>query len=108
VQDITNAAFELILYAGNGRSYAMEAIREAKRGNFEKAEELIAKAGEEIGQAHEVQTKLIQSEAGGQSVQLNMLMVHAQDHLMTSMVVRDLAKEIIDIYKGGGRENGKV
>ncbi|WP_456064396.1 PTS lactose/cellobiose transporter subunit IIA [Clostridium prolinivorans] len=96
---MNSIAFELILYAGNGRSNAMEAIQEAKKGNIEKAEELIKEASIELGKAHEFQTKLIQSEANGESNPINILLVHAQDHLMTAMTVRDLAAEIVEIYK---------
>lgn len=94
-----NVAFELILYAGNGRSYSMEAIQEAKSGNYAKADKLIKKASEELGKAHEFQTKLIQAEANGESKPVNILLVHAQDHLMTAITVRDLATEIIELYK---------
>ncbi|AWI05234.1 PTS lactose/cellobiose transporter subunit IIA [Clostridium drakei] len=99
MEELENIPFELILYAGNGRSYSMEAIQEAKKGNYKKADELIKKASEELGKAHEFQTKLIQAEANGQSKPVNILLVHAQDHLMTAMTVRDLAIEIVELYK---------
>lgn len=99
MEDINSIAFELILYAGNGRSSAMEAIQEAKKGNFKRAEELIKEATQELGKAHGFQTKLIQAEAGGESNPVNILLIHAQDHLMTAMTVRDLATEIVELYK---------
>ncbi|QCX33790.1 PTS lactose/cellobiose transporter subunit IIA [Caloramator sp. E03] len=99
MEDKENVAFELILYAGNGRSNSMEAIQEAKKGNFEMAEKLLKEASIELGKAHEFQTKLIQEEASGKSKALNILLVHAQDHLMTAMAVRDLAIEIVELYK---------
>ncbi|KYH28323.1 MULTISPECIES: PTS lactose/cellobiose transporter subunit IIA [Clostridium] len=102
--DTNNIAFELILFSGNGRSSAMEAIQEAKQGNFERAEELLKQATEELGKAHNFQTQLIQAEADGKSNPVNILLVHAQDHLMTAMTVRDLAAEIVELYKKlGGR-----
>jgi cellobiose PTS system EIIA component len=97
--DTNNIAFELILFSGNGRSSAMEAIQEAKQGNFERAEELLKQATEELGKAHNFQTQLIQAEADGKSNPVNILLVHAQDHLMTAMTVRDLAAEIVELYK---------
>jgi PTS system cellobiose-specific IIA component len=99
LEKINEIAFQLILFSGNGRSLAMEAIQEAKRGNFPKANELLKMAGQELGKAHECQTELIQQEANGESCPVNVLLVHAQDHLMTAMTVRDLAVEIIEIYK---------
>lgn len=102
--DTNNIAFELILFSGNGRSSAMEAIQEAKQGNFERAEELLKQATEELGKAHNFQTQLIQAEADRKSNPVNILLVHAQDHLMTAMTVRDLAAEIVELYKKlGGR-----
>ncbi|MBB2479138.1 PTS lactose/cellobiose transporter subunit IIA [Bacillus sp. APMAM] len=96
---ITEIAFQIILYAGNGRSNAMEAIQAAKEANFEEADRLIQAASEELGKAHSYQTKLLQEEASGEGAAVNVILVHSQDHLMTAMTVRDLAIEIIEIYR---------
>lgn len=96
---MTETAFQIILYAGNGKSCAMEAIQEAKEGNFEKADQLVGEAGTELGKAHDYQTKLLQREANGEENPVNVMLVHSQDHLMTSMTVRDLAVEIVELYR---------
>ncbi|PKR84128.1 PTS lactose/cellobiose transporter subunit IIA [Heyndrickxia camelliae] len=96
---ITEIAFQIILYAGNGKSNAMEAIQAAKEANFEEADRLIKAASEELGKAHGYQTKLLQEEACGEGTSVNVILVHSQDHLMTAMTVRDLAIEIIEIYR---------
>lgn len=96
---ITEISFQIILYAGNGRSCAMEAIQEAKKGNFNEANPLIEEAGNELSKAHGFQTKLLQEEASGNEQSINIILVHSQDHLMTAMTVRDLAIEIIEIYR---------
>ncbi|WP_407270249.1 PTS lactose/cellobiose transporter subunit IIA [Radiobacillus sp. PE A8.2] len=96
---ITEIAFQIILFAGNGKSSAMEAIQEAKEGNFDRADELIKEAGEELAKSHQFQTKLLQEEASGEGQSVNIILVHSQDHLMTAMTVRDLAIEIIEIYR---------
>jgi len=96
---ITEIAFQIILYAGNGKSNAMEAIQAAKQANFKEADRLIQAAGEELGKAHGYQTKLLQEEASGEGTMVNVILVHSQDHLMTAMTVRDLAIEIIEIYR---------
>ncbi|MBU5593761.1 PTS lactose/cellobiose transporter subunit IIA [Amphibacillus sp. MSJ-3] len=98
-QSITEIAFQIILYAGNGKSSAMEAIQEAKEGNFEAADEKIKEANIELGKAHKYQTKLLQEEAQGNGKTISVILIHSQDHLMTSMTVRDLAIEIIEIYR---------
>ena len=90
---------ELIVNSGDARSKSMEAIRAAKRGDLLLAEEKIKQANESLGKAHDFQTNLIQNEATGAHVQVSLLMVHAQDHLMNAMTVRDLAKEMIAMYE---------
>ncbi|ETJ35662.1 Lichenan-specific phosphotransferase enzyme iia component, partial [human gut metagenome] len=51
----------------------------------EEARKLIEKADKELAESHKVQTSLIQNEAAGKKTEVSLLLVHAQDHLMTSM-----------------------
>lgn len=93
---------ELVVNGGNARSKALEAIRAAKRNEMEKAQELIKECNDSLNKAHEFQTETIQSalnsEDGSDSC-ATLLMVHGQDHLMDAMAVRDLAIEMIEMYK---------
>jgi PTS system cellobiose-specific IIA component len=89
----------LIVNGGNARSKSMEAIAAAKEGEIEEAKKLLEEASDYLGKAHEAQTQLIQTEAGGTKIELSILMIHAQDHLMNAMTVKDLAGEFIDMYE---------
>ncbi len=89
----------LIVHSGEVRSYSMEAIQCAKSGDFKKAKELMEKADKELSEAHNGQTSLIQKEAAGEKTEFSLLMVHAQDHFMTSMTLKTLAVEIIEIHE---------
>lgn len=77
----------------------MEAIQCAKERNFKEAEMLISEAEKEINKAHKFQTELLQDEANGESSELNLLLIHSQDHLMNAITVKDLANEMVDLYK---------
>lgn len=96
---IETKAFHLILHGGNARSCSMEAIDCAKRGDFEGAEAKLQEALNELQEAHRVQTELIQKEAGGEKTEVTLLMVHAQDHLMNAITVKELANEFIELYR---------
>ena len=98
-EELYNRAFQLILHAGNARSLAMEAMQEAKKGNFAEAQAKLNEADSAFNEAHHVQTDLIQKEAGGAEFDLPLIMIHAQDHLMNAMTLKDLAGEIIDLHK---------
>src|SRR5690625_7883706 len=77
----------------------MEAIHEAKEYHFKEAREKIELADEEFTKAHHEQTKLLQEESKGSKHEVTVILVHAQDHLMTAMTVKDLANEMIDMYE---------
>lgn len=90
----------LVLNGGEGKSKAMQAITFAKKGDFEMAQQCINESEEFISKAHNFQTDLLQKEAAGElNIQFSLLIVHGQDHLMNAMTVKDLAKEMISLYK---------
>ena len=93
------AVMGLIMNAGNAKSDAMEAIQLAKKGDIQAAREKIQVAEQSLVEAHHSQTALLTKEASGEAVELNLLTVHSQDHLMTSITFVDLAKEFIDVYE---------
>jgi PTS system cellobiose-specific IIA component len=91
--------FGLITASGNAKSDAMEAIQHAKIGHIEAARESIEKAEASLREAHKTQTSLIQSEAKGDKIEVSILLIHAQDHLMNAIMMKDIATEFIDLYE---------
>ena len=92
-------SFGIIAHAGDARSYAFGALEAAKAGNFEEAEALLKQSNDAAVEAHHMQTELLVNEANGNKTPVDVLLVHAQDHLMTSMLAVELIKELIEIYK---------
>lgn len=97
--DIEKVVFQIILHGGNARSLAMEAIALAKGGDFQEAERKLKESGQEVTRAHQTQTELIQREAGGEHTEVSLLLVHAQDHLMNALTIKDMAREFVDLHK---------
>ena len=97
--DINEIAFMVILNAGNAKNNAKEAEKYACEYQFDKAEELIKLANNDLNQAHQIQTDLIQAEARGEQQSFGLIMVHAQDHLTMAMMSIDHAKSMIGVYK---------
>ena len=92
-------AFQIILHAGNSKSYSMMAMQKAREGELEEAGQFVIQADGALQEAHQIQTELVQSEVTGSSIDMNIIMVHAQDHLMTSMTLREVALEMLELYK---------
>lgn len=93
------ATMALIVYGGNAKSLAFEALSAAKQKDYDKAEKLIHEAELSLKEAHAAQTNLLTREAQGEHLPLMLLSVHAQDHVMNAITFLDLAKELIEVYK---------
>ena len=91
--------FEIISSVGMARSLYIEAIQEAKAGNFEQAQGLIKQGDESFTEGHHSHAKLIQQEAGGEKIDFALLLLHAEDQLMSAEGFKILAAEFIDVYK---------
>lgn len=89
----------LIMHGGDAKSSAMEAIQAAKAGKFEEAEQKLEEAEKALINAHKSQTSLLTREASGDNIELSLLLVHGQDHLMNAITFKDLAVEIIDVHR---------
>lgn len=91
--------FEIIAHGGNAKSLAYEALNSAAEGNFEEAKKLLDESEYEMAEAHKTQTRLIQDEINGEKVDTSLLMIHAQDHLMTALSEKSLIEKMIELYK---------
>lgn len=94
-----NTVMELLIHAGQARSDAMEAMAASRHKEWAVAERLIKSSEKACRQAHKIQTLLIGQDEGSGKITVNLILVHAQDHLMTAMLCQDLAKEIIELRK---------
>ena len=88
----------LIMNAGNAKGEAIAALAAAKENHFSEAESRMKAANDALVEAHNTQTSLLTAEASGNNSEVTLLMVHSQDHLMTSIAFCDLAKEVIGLY----------
>lgn len=98
-EELLEIIMGLIMNGGDAKSNSMEAIYAAKEEKFEEAAEKLKAADEALNRAHNSQTSMLTKEAAGERVDVSLLMVHAQDHLMNAITFRDLAGEVVDIHK---------
>lgn len=99
MNEVDALSFRLIADAGQARSLAFEALSMAKKGDFAAADDLMKQAQGAFLAAHECQTGLLVKEANGEHTPVNVMLVHAQDHLMTSMLAQELIAEIIELRR---------
>ncbi|OEH91534.1 PTS lactose/cellobiose transporter subunit IIA [Bacillus solimangrovi] len=91
--------FGLIAGAGDAKSSFYQAMKLVQENKYEEAEELVKEAKASLVEAHKVQTSLITEEANGNQIEVGILMVHAQDHLMNAILVQELLDNLISMQK---------
>ncbi len=94
-EDLERIVFSIVSYSGEAKGYAYEGLRLSEDGDFDGALSMMEKCNESVLKAHEVQTELIRKEICGEKMTVSMIMVHAQDHLMTTLSERELIQKMI-------------
>lgn len=97
--DLEEVVMGLIINSGQARSLAYTALKKAKEGDLAVAHQLMAQSREALNAAHLVQTQLIEGDQGEGKIPVTLVLVHAQDHLMTSMLARELISELIELHE---------
>ncbi|RAX20118.1 PTS cellobiose transporter subunit IIA [Actinomyces sp. Z5] len=91
-------SFELILAAGTAKSKAMEAVELAREGQLDAARQALTRADDDFRQAHDIQFALLQREAGQDHVDVDIVLVHANDHLTMALMAKENAEMLIELY----------
>lgn len=98
-EELEEVVMGLIINSGQARSLAYGALKLAKQGDFESAKAMMDQSRMALNEAHLVQTKLIEGDQGEGKMKVSLVLVHAQDHLMTSMLARELVTELIELHE---------
>lgn len=99
MEGMEQLCFQIITNVGTARSMYVMAIEKAKAGEFEAAHELINQGDEHFSNGHKFHGDLIQQEAAGESISIDLLLLHAEDQLMAAESFKTIALEFIDVYK---------
>ena len=98
-EELEEVVMGLIINSGQARSLAYAALKQAKQGDFAAAKTMMEQSRMALNEAHLVQTKLIEGDQGEGKMKVSLVLVHAQDHLMTSMLARELVTELIELHE---------
>lgn len=99
-KELIMVGFEIVAYSGDARSTLLELLKEIRSGNFDNVESRLKDADENLNLAHQSQTKILAEEAAGQDMDMGFIFIHGQDHLMSTILLRDIITDFIELYKG--------
>lgn len=95
-KDDQRKIMKLIIESGESKKMILSALNTARVGDINEAKQLLDDAQKVLLKTHSIHTELLGSSAYIDDIDI--LGIHAEDHLMTSMLFLDVAKEFIHIY----------
>lgn len=98
-EELELACFNIITHVGTARSNYIGAIQLAKEGKFEEAEKLVEAGEKEFVEGHHAHADMLTKEANGELGNAGVLLIHAEDQLMSAEAFKIIAEEFIDLYK---------
>lgn len=98
LEETAALSFRIIAAVGDARSSYIEAIHAAGSGNYAEAEKLVEQGNASYGMGHELHSGLVQREAAGDPTTFCLMLMHAEDQLMSAEAFGILAQEFIDLY----------
>ena len=98
-ENLLVVSFDIILHSGNARTMLHEAFELMREGEFLEAEKKLDDANNELMEAHKAQTSLLRDYVNGEEIVMEVIIVHAEDHLMTTMALREMSVEMLHVYR---------
>ncbi|KAF1304939.1 PTS lactose/cellobiose transporter subunit IIA [Candidatus Enterococcus willemsii] len=92
-------SFNIISNVGSAKSKVMESMQKSRNGEFEEAQQLIMEANDFLMIGEKEHFQVITQEAKEKNVDITILFMHAEDQLMSTVTLRDIANEVLENYK---------
>lgn len=96
--DVEQICFEMICHVGDARSSFIEAIQQARKKEFARAQELIESGKLSYNRGHAVHARLVQSEMEQGNSHLSLILIHAEDQMMSAENFKILSEEFLALY----------
>lgn len=99
MNDSVQKCFLMISIVGEAKSNYIQSIKAAKDNQFDKAEKLLKNGDDIFLQIHEVQKELSSKSVGKMLNDFQLLLMHAQDQVMSTEQFKIMAQEMNDCYR---------
>lgn len=93
------ACFSIISNVGAAKSMYIQALSLAKEGKYDEAKDMIVEGEAMYVEGHKAHMELVQQEAGGEKVETSLILMHAEDQLISTEVIKMMVLEFIELYQ---------
>ena len=91
--------FQIITANGSAKSCYIEALQEVKKGNYARADELIAEGDKMVIEGHDIHLSLLAKESEVIKTDISLILLHSEDQAMSTEVIKIMVLELIELYK---------
>lgn len=91
--------FQIIGAAGSAKSNYMEAMAAAREGNFDEIDRLLKEGDDFYKEAHDIHIDLLGMRDSEEGLPTSLILIHAEDQMMSAEQTRMMAEEFIYLYK---------
>lgn len=92
-------SFEIILHSGNANCCFIEAADLIEEGRFAEAQESMNEGEKELAEAQRAHMDILVKLSSGETVDCDVLLVHAFDHVLEAMANKTMATRLMKIYQ---------
>lgn len=99
MKELELISFQIISAVGSARSNFIQAIQAAKSGDFDRADALIKEGEAFFNEGHKAHMQVLTMQANGETLNMDLLFIHAEDQMMSAESFKIVALEFIDVYQ---------
>ena len=99
MKNFEEQALKLIVQSGEARLLGQQSLELMRIGKTVLAKEKNEQAIEALNNGRKVHAELLRRMASGEEVTLDLLLIHAEDHIMSTQVYLDMVNELIYVYE---------
>ncbi|EKF35286.1 MULTISPECIES: PTS lactose/cellobiose transporter subunit IIA [Bacillus] len=92
-------SFQLILHSGNARNKLLQSLKQFREGQEKEAFDFMKEAEDDLRNAHDIHFQMVQQEAKGETTPFSLLLMHAEDHFMSTLTIKELVGELLPIFQ---------
>lgn len=97
--EIVMISVDIISNAGNAKSCFVEAVEMAKNNKIRDARERITEGEKSLVESHKAHAKLLTMEANEKSLDFSLLLMHAEDQMMSIETLQIMAESFVELYE---------
>lgn len=98
MNELEMICMQMIACCGEAKSHYMQAVEEARSGRFENARTCMQTGDAQMREGQRPHLQLLQQEGLKGQIPFSLLLMHAEDQMLSAEQFKEMARQLIDVY----------